>query len=261
VNQILPQDLRIYQQLLETESPIVCDKSIFVSAEAYQTWRKEELQSLNNLSASLKSDTGSPFTHFLEFNISGASGLKNKSKTAEHHTFVQIQYENMIYISPIFRDSLDPSWKFSVNFPVRNPNSSILISVWLHMDHQIKEKEKDEKLKVPFLGSVIISMDSLLKKIENGAFEQSVALGKRSSRSHVSGQINIEARKIVITSKDSYAFNVIPKDIRSKYDHLVRTLLKADLETLQNGSETTSKSFLALLRTLWQVPDDIHHLM
>ena len=254
--QILPQELRIYKQLLETESILTCDRSIFVSDVAFQNWKKDQLQSISNLATSLKSDNGPSFTHFLEFGIDGSSGLKEKSKIGERHTFVQIQYEKNTYISPILRDSLDPSWNLSINIPVSNPNSVIVVSVWLYVDHQ-----KDDGENNPFLGSVLVSMDSLLKEIENGETRQSVTLGKRSSRSHVSGQISFRAQKIDITTKDAHPFNIIPKDARSKYDQLVRTLLKADLETLQNGSETTSKSFLALLRTLWQIPDDIHYGM
>lgn len=188
-------------------------------------------------------------TAFVSLSVKEGKDMKSKSKSNENHSYIKIFYDGQVYTSPIFRDSLEPKWDFKVVLAVRNQDEPVLITTWLYLD------QKQEEVSHNFLGMVLISGRTLLD------YSSWVSLGKRSTRSHVSGEILLQAEKLQLSRSSvltQHLFNWIPSDSEQAYFHILRRCLVQDLDLLQTGHETEAFELLAELSKKWRVSPDFH---
>lgn len=175
--------------------------------------------------------------YFLNISVIEAKGLKAKAKNGMlNNTFVRLFYDGLVYTSQIFKDSLDPRYNLDVSLPVRDVDKIIHLSVWL---------ESEE-----FLGSCTIDqMDSY----------SWITLGKRSSRSHVSGQILVSVKNIK-PFKDILLQYPILKYIPAKaeilYEQISRSLLAKTYETWNKGIDTDYYRLVSKLEKIWVISKD-----
>ena len=242
------------QQLLKWDLSAT-DPAIFKSRDQYNEWKFGELQSMDEQIKAMIGQSKTDVTAFVSLSIKEGKDIKSKSKENEHHTYVKVFYDGQIYTSPIFRDSLEPKWNFETVLAIRNPDAPILITTWLHTD------QKQEGDGHNFLGLVVISGNTLLEKCSSTPFNSWIPLGKRSARSHVSGQILIQGEILQLSReniKTRSLFQWIPSDSEQVYFHILRRCLVQDLDLLQTGHETEAFDLLATLSKKWRVSSDYH---
>ena len=228
--------------------------SIFNHPQDYSTWKSSELQSLQEKIDSEAHSSTSPINHFLSLSILEGKGIKSKAKNGVHHTYLKVYHDGQVYTSPLFMDSLEPKWNFDLFIPIRKKSGTILITVWL-----LSDEKKDLEEGNPFLGSIILSGDDLSARTTEETTETWTSLGKRSSRSHVSGQILIRTARISL-SKDSLEkrkiFAYLPNDPQTCFDKLFRDLMTKHFDEWQKGIDTPSKLLCNRLSSLWRIPKD-----
>ncbi|KAI8999343.1 hypothetical protein BC832DRAFT_564982 [Gaertneriomyces semiglobifer] len=106
---------------------------------------------------------------------------------------------------------------------------------------------------------ITVLPSELLKACDTGPSEQRRPLGKRSSRSHVSGTISVAAQRVCLNDPPSRTyekiFATIPSDPQATFKILVKKCLDYDLE-ISSGQALLSEKSRALLDTVattWRI--------
>jgi hypothetical protein len=171
---------------------------------------------------------------FVNVSVIEAKGLYKKMENC--NSFVRLWYDDIVYTSGVFKNSLDPRYNLDVFLPVRDSGLQVHVSVWLEGE--------------VFMGSAIVPLSDSYSWIP---------LGKRSNRSHVSGQILVSVKNILPFKDIIYQYpilNYIPANAESLYQEICLSFLSRNYDSLKKGIETEESRLVKLLEKIWLIHKD-----
>ncbi|KAJ3338598.1 hypothetical protein HDU91_001169, partial [Kappamyces sp. JEL0680] len=191
--------------------------------------------------------------------ILDAVGLKPKDSPTSNNSYATVTYLGSTWTGPIAHRTLNPLFDFS--FPLFvNPASleKITIALW----NRCTVKNPQEFRKDLFLGCMQLSAADVERMATNNQMLD-VPLQKRTSRSHVSGNLRIVASLLQsppIAPSAVYAkgFYLIPSDVKQHYRQLCKACYEWDyVKTSESKAKAAlsaiSQDLLGRLGVVWRI--------
>ncbi|TPX65599.1 hypothetical protein SpCBS45565_g05071 [Spizellomyces sp. 'palustris'] len=224
-------DLMIYLQLLIRDVGILSPTD-FHDFNVYLAWKRFEREAVEKLISSTGhgavsavvegavSDLSSEDDALISFAVQSATGLYAKDHNGLSNPYCVIMFNGISYVSHTVEKSLNPRWNFNVPLKVKSASDPLLLTIWNRSTDRPRDRRGDA-----FLGMCTITSGQLCQS----SLDQHYNLDKRSTRSHVSGQVHVVVERIT-TDKDKpnmwkNALRALPPDPRVVYATLVKKFL------------------------------------
>ncbi|KAH9267667.1 hypothetical protein BASA84_000559 [Batrachochytrium salamandrivorans] len=258
----------------------------FQKQAEYEAWRSGELIALDKLTriystgglpAPLPMTTGSPngekVATLLLLKINEAKGLIPKDKlSGSNNPYCVIEFQGRVFVSPVHKKTVNPRWDFEVPLMILDSSSHVVVSIW--NQSTVDDKARYTQIngtKDAFLGVCMIPLGNIIKLAQSGDCKtQKIDLGKRTSKSRVSGSItitvelaytgpaylppNYEVQSRAHMGLSERIYRAIPSDANRYYYELYRLVVEFDITTL--GCKRISDLALTILHDIagsWRI--------
>ncbi|KAL6594914.1 hypothetical protein U3516DRAFT_566798 [Neocallimastix sp. 'constans'] len=265
----LVKDLEYYINLLEKDAAFIKNEN-FSSFDKYELWKDNELKEINKLqkfykfyldnkSKISKEVEDSSHSKLIQLNILEAKNLKAKNDNCFSNPYFIVEVGGKEFESQVINQNINPSWDFSTVIFLKETDT-IKITLWNKNTEKSVRFFKSSKDK--FLGQIILTYDEIAKYYSHKKIlDKWYVLQKRSSKSHVSGELRISFQFIdeQSLSISHSMFTFIPPNPNVCSRYLVETIINKELENAKKnntrfrGFSKNAQTIFNCSTILWRV--------
>jgi len=272
----LVKDIEYYINLLDKDAGFVkCDS--FSTFDKYNLWKSNELNEVNKLhnfykfyldNKAKKDNPESKNSKLIHLNILEAKNLKPKSGDNRFsNPYFIVEAGGKEFESQVIYKNVNPSWDFSTVIFLKE-NDTIKITLWNKVTGEEKYDLFDKTVnmfkssKDHFLGQIILTYAEIAKyHNDKNVLDKWYVLQKRSSKSHISGEIRVSFQFIdeKSLSISHSMFSFIPSNPNVCCQYLIETVINKELECAKNnntrfiGFSKNAQSLFNSCSILWRI--------
>ncbi|ORX59909.1 hypothetical protein BCR36DRAFT_342003 [Piromyces finnis] len=272
----LVKDIEYYINLVDKDAGFIKADN-FSSFEKYDLWKTNELCESNKLhdfykfylNNKTKQDDAEPsHSKLIHLNILEAKNLKPKSgdKRFSNPYFI-VEVGGKEFESQVIYKNVNPSWNFSTVIFLKETDT-IKITLWNKVTGEEKYHLLDKTMNIfrsskdHFLGQVVLTYNEVARYFgEKNVLDKWYVLEKRSSKSHISGEIRISYQFIdeKSLSISHSMFTFIPSCPNACFQYLIETVIYKELEWSKKnnvkfiGFSTNAQNLFNSCSMLWRI--------
>jgi len=265
----LVKDLEYYINLLEKDAAFI-KSDMFSTNDKYELWKNNELRETNKLqnfykfyldnkSKLNKENEESKNSKLIQLNILEAKNLKAKNDKFFSNPYFIVEVGGKEFESQVIYKNINPSWDFSTVIFLKETDI-IKITLWN------KNTEKSVKLfkssKDQFLGQIVLTYAEIARYYSyKTILDKWYTLQKRSSKSHISGELRVSFQFIdeQSLSISHSMFTFIPPNPNVCCQYLIETVINKELECAKKnnvkfiGFSKNAQNLFSSCTILWRV--------
>eukprot|EP00842_Homolaphlyctis_polyrhiza_P004246 jgi/Hompol1/4822/HPOL_003991-RA len=167
----------------------------FATFEDWEVWRSAETSALERLIELSTSKppmsiqyADNPNLDTICITVIEAKGLLPKDKASgSNNPYCVVQFRGRTFVSNVVRNSVNPTWMFTVPLIMWSSDDVVSIGVWNRPTVNMDKIQTAANQKQAFLGACVFTAQSLIACANNPERQSmTVPLSKRSKRSHLS---------------------------------------------------------------------------